>query len=71
MVITKTKHNRKFLPSCAGFNTLIYSYEAPPPKSKVGYLPAISGSPKELTTVNTVLCMSVSIAEILYIKAIY
>ncbi|KAL8572752.1 hypothetical protein ACOMHN_030334 [Nucella lapillus] len=58
------------IPSWTGFNVLLKAKEPVPYKSKVGYLPVISGSQTQLSTVNAVFLKSVALADELELDCI-
>ncbi|KAJ8049553.1 hypothetical protein HOLleu_02339 [Holothuria leucospilota] len=65
-----TKFNTdKVLPSWTGFNQLLSQVEVFP-KSVVGYLPVIDGSPTDMNTVLTILERSVEIADKLKLQTV-
>lgn len=64
MVLCKLQmvaENETALPGWTGYSVLLK--EDVPPRSKVGYLPVISGSPTQLKTVHAVFEKSLSIAD--------
>lgn len=65
-----TKFNvDRFLPSWTGYNQLLAQVEVPP-RSVIGYLPVIDGSPTDMSTVLTILQKSIQIADKLELEAI-
>lgn len=72
MVLTKMNPLQTHtLPGWTGFHIMLdQTKEEHIKKSKIGYLPVVSGSPTELSTVNEVLRKSLSIAEELEIDCI-
>ena len=65
-----TKFNiDRFLPSWTGYNQLLAQVEVPP-RSVIGYLPVIDGSPTDMNAVLTILQKSVQIADKLDLETI-
>lgn len=58
---------KNLVPGWTGFNTLCNLYSHPLSKTKIGYLPILDANPTEMSTVNTILCRSLQIANELQI----